>query len=383
MSYKAFEFSLKTAYVFAENPVEALKEQLLKHQPKKPFVLCLDFMTHIPTEAFEGTNIPYVMRTDVISNPTDVYVNSCAAEATAAGCDFVIGIGGGSVIDSCKSVAMLIANPTEGGIWDYVSFTKQPEKPALPIGLVVTIPSTGSESNPSAVISNDSIQEKLIYTEDSMRPTFSITSPSLTYSLPAYPAACGICDILSHLLEQYLHNDTHVDVSDNMLLGVMKAVVQWGPEAMKDPKNFDAKANLLWASYLAMSRVLSSGHDENWISHMVEHGISAMFNLAHGAGMTIVMPAYVDLVTPTDVSGRIARLSAEVFGQPGVPAGQLMREFFTSLGMPVTLPQANIQLTDEQLKACAEKALPWGPTDIAGYESFTVEACMKLLESVR
>ncbi len=383
MSYKAFEFSLKTAYVFAENPVEALKEQLLKHQPKKPFVLCLDFMTHIPTQAFEEANIPYVMRTDVISNPTDVYVNSCAADAVAAGCDFVIGIGGGSVIDSCKSVAMLAANPTEGGIWDYVSFTKQPEKPALPVGLVVTIPSTGSESNPSAVISNDSIQEKLIYTEESMRPTFSITSPSLTYSLPAYPAACGVADILSHLLEQYLHNDTHVDVSDNMLIGVMKAVVKWGPESMKDPKNFDAKANLLWASYLAMSQVLSKGHDENWISHMVEHGISAMFNLAHGAGMTIVMPAYVDLITPTDVSGRIARLSAEVFGQPGVPAGQLMREFFTGLGLPVTLPQANIQLTDEQLKACAEKALPWGPTDIAGYESFTVEACMKLLESVR
>ena len=383
MSYKAFEFSLKTEYVFAENPVEALKTQLEKHQPKKPFVLCLDFMTHIPTQAFEGTGIPYVLRTDVISNPTDVYVNSCAAEATAAGCDFVIGIGGGSVIDSSKTVAMLIANPTEGGIWDYVSFTKQPENPALPVGLVVTIPSTGSESNPSAVISNDSIQEKLIYTEDSMRPRFSITSPSLTYSLPAYPAACGVADILSHLLEEYLHNDTHVDVSDNMLLGVMKAVVKWGPVAMEDPKNFDAKANLLWASYLAMSQVMSKGHDENWISHMVEHGISAMFNLAHGAGMTIVMPAYVDLITPTDVSGRIARLSAEVFGQPGVPAGQLMREFFTGLGLPVTLPQANIQLTDEQLKACAEKALPWGPTDIAGYESFTVEACMKLLESVR
>ena len=383
MSYKAFEFSLKTEYVFAENPVEALKTQLEKHQPKKPFVLCLDFMTHIPTQAFEGTNIPYVLRTDVISNPTDVYVNSCAAEATAAGCDFVIGIGGGSVIDSSKTVAMLIANPTEGGIWDYVSFTKQPENPALPVGLVVTIPSTGSESNPSAVISNDSIQEKLIYTEDSMRPRFSITSPSLTYSLPAYPAACGVADILSHLLEEYLHNDTNVDVSDNMLLGVMKAVVKWGPVAMEDPKNFDAKANLLWASYLAMSQVMSKGHDENWISHMVEHGISAMFNLAHGAGMTIVMPAYVDLITPTDVSGRIARLSAEVFGQPGVPAGQLMREFFTGLGLPVTLPQANIQLTDEQLKACAEKALPWGPTDIAGYESFTVEACMKLLESVR
>ena len=383
MSYKSFEFSLKTDYVFAEDAVEALKTQLEKHQPKKPFVLCLDFMTHIPTQALSDLGMPYVMRTDVISNPTDVYVNSCAAEAAAAGCDFVIGIGGGSVIDSSKTVAMLIANPTEGGIWDYVSFAKQPENPALPVGLVVTIPSTGSESNPSAVISNDSIQEKLIYTEASMRPRFSITCPALTYSLPAYPAAAGICDILSHLLEQYLHNDTHVDVSDNMLVGVMKAVVKWGPVAMENPKSFEAKSNLLWASYLAMSQVMSVGHDENWISHMVEHGISAMFNLAHGAGMTIVMPAYVDMVTPTDVSGRIARLSAEVFGQPGVPAGQLMREFFTSLGMPVTLSQAKITLTEEQVKECAEKALPWGPTEITGYEPFTVEACMKLLESVR
>ena len=383
MSYKSFEFSLKTDYVFADDAVVALKTQLEKHQPKKPFVLCLDFMTHIPTQALSDLGMPYVMRTDVISNPTDVYVNSCAAEAAAAGCDFVIGIGGGSVIDSCKTVAMLIANPTDGGIWDYVSFSKQPENPALPVGLVVTIPSTGSESNPSAVISNDSIQEKLIYTEASMRPRFSITCPALTYSLPAYPAAAGICDILSHLLEQYLHNDTHVDVSDNMLVGVMKAVVKWGPVAMENPKSFEAKSNLLWASYLAMSQVMSVGHDENWISHMVEHGISAMFNLAHGAGMTIVMPAYVDMVTPTDVSGRIARLSAEVFGQPGVPAGQLMREFFTSLGMPVTLSQAKITLTEEQVKECAEKALPWGPTEITGYEPFTVEACMKLLESVR
>ena len=383
MSYKAFEFSLKTEYVFAENAVEALKTQLQKHQPKKPFVLTLDFMTHIPTKALEELQIPYVMRTDVISNPTDVYVNSCAAQAAAEGCDFVIGVGGGSVIDSCKTVAMLIANPTEGGIWDYVSFSRQPQNPALPVGLVVTIPSTGSESNPSAVISNDSVQEKLIYTEETMRPRFSITSPALTYSLPAYPAGAGIADILSHLLEQYLHNDTHVDVSDNMLLGVMKAVVQWGPVAMAEPANFDAKANLLWASYLAMSRVLSMGHDENWISHNVEHGISAMFNLAHGAGMTIVMPAYVDLVAPTDVSGRLARLSAEVFGQPGRSAGDCLREFFTALGMPVTLSQAKIVLTEEQARACAEKALPWGPVEISGYETFTAESCLKLLEMVK
>ena len=383
MSYKAFEFSLKTEYVFAEHAADALKNQLERRNPGKVMLLALPFMAHIPTQVLEALGIPYVIRTDVISNPTDVFVNDCAAQAAAEGCDFVLGIGGGSVIDSCKAVALLIANPTEGGIWDYVSFAKEPENPALPIGLVVTIPSTGSESNPSAVISNDAIQEKLIYTQDSLRPAFSITSPELTYSLPAYPAGSGIADILSHLLEQYLHNDTHVDVSDNMLLGVMKAVVQWGPVAMEKPDCYDAKANLLWASYLAMSRVLSSGHDENWICHMVEHGLSAMFPLAHGAGMTIVMPAYVDMVTPTDVSGRIARLSAEVFGEPGVPAGELMRRFFVKLGMPVKLSQAGITLTPEQEQACAEKALPWGPTDIVGYESFTQESVRKLLAAVR
>jgi alcohol dehydrogenase YqhD (iron-dependent ADH family) len=383
MSYKAFEFSLKTEYVFAESAAEALKTQMERRKPSKVMLLALPFMAHIPTQVLEELGIPYVIRTDVISNPTDVFVNSCAAEGSAAGCDFVLGIGGGSVIDSCKAVALLMANPTEGGVWDYVSFAKQPENPALPIGLIVTIPSTGSESNPSAVISNDSIQEKLIYTQDSLRPAFSITSPELTYSLPAYPAGAGIADILSHLLEQYLHNDTHVDVSDNMLVGVMKAVVQWGPVAMEKPDSYDAKANLLWASYLAMSRVLSSGHDENWLCHMVEHGLSAMFPLAHGAGMTIVMPAYVDMVTPTDVSGRVARLSADVFGEPGVPAGELMRNFFTKLGMPVTLSQAGITLTEEQAQACAEKSLPWGPTDISGYETFTQESVLKLLAAVR
>ena len=383
MSYKAFEFSLKTEYVFAEHAADALKTQLQKHKPAKPFVLALDFMCHIAKQALEELEIPYVLRTDCISNPTDVFVNSCAAQASAEGCDFVIGIGGGSVIDSCKTVALMIANPSEGGIWDYVSFAKEPQNPALPIGLVVTIPSTGSESNPSAVISNDSVQEKLIYTQDSLRPTFSITSPELTYSLPKYPAGAGIADILSHLLEQYLHNDTHVDVSDNMLVGVMNAVVKWGPIAMEKPDSYDAKANLLWASYLAMSRVMSSGHDENWICHMVEHGLSAMFNIAHGAGMTIVMPAYVDMVTPTDRSGRIARLSGEVFGQPGRPAGELMREFFTSLGMPVTLSQAKIELTEQQAKDIAEKSLPWGPTEIDGYEPFTQESVLKLLEMVR
>ena len=383
MSYLPFEFSQKTDYVFTQDAAEALKAQLERYKPAKLLVIASDRAFKIVSAVLEEMGQAFIRRNDCMPNPTDEFVNSCAAQAQAEGCDFLLGVGGGSVIDASKAIAMLAANPNEGGIWDYVTFTKMPEKPALPLGLVVTIPSTGSESNPSAVISNNKVGEKLIYTEETMRPVFSITSPALTYSLPAYPSATGIADILSHLLEQYLHGDEHVDVSDNMLLGVMAAVVKWAPVSMEQPDNYDAKANLLWASYLAMSRVLGAGHSENWISHMVEHAISAKFDLAHGAGMSIVMPTYISMVEQDDKSGRMDRLSAEVFGRPGTPASQAMRDFLTGLGLPVTLAQANITLTEEGLKDCAVKAMPWGPMEVNGYAPFGPDEAAKLFELAR
>ena len=383
MSYQPFQFSQKTNYIFTHDAAGALTEQLQAYAPGKLFVLASEKRFEIVSAALKELGQPYVLRTGCMSNPTADFVNDCAAQVQKEGCDFLLGVGGGSVIDAAKAIAILAANPTEGGVWDYVSFAKMPENPALPLGLVVTIPSTGSESNPSAVISNPESGEKLIYTEPTLRPRFSITSPELTYSLPAYPAGAGIADILSHLLEQYLHNDAHVDVSDNMLLGVMKAVVKWAPVAMETPDNYDAKANLLWASYLAMSQVLGVGHAENWISHMVEHAISAKFDLAHGAGMSIVMPAYVSMIAEGDTSGRLARLSAEVFGEPDRPAAELLREFFASLGMPVTLSQAGITLSAEDLEECAAKAMPWGAMEVEGYAPFGPESAKRLFELAR
>ncbi|MBQ2996014.1 MAG: iron-containing alcohol dehydrogenase [Oscillibacter sp.] len=383
MSYQPFQFSQKTDYIFTGDVCEALKQQLELYKPAKLFVLASEKRFQLVSAALEALGQPYVLRTGCMSNPTAEFVNESAAILTAEGCDFLLGVGGGSVIDATKAIAILAANPTDGGVWDYVSFAKMPEKAALPLGLVVTIPSTGSESNPSAVISNPTSGEKLIYTESSLRPRFSITAPQLTYTLPAKPAGEGIADILSHLLEQYLHNDTNVDVSDNMLLGVMKAVVKWGPVAMAEPGNYDAKANLLWASYLAMSQVLSAGHAENWISHMVEHAISAKFDLAHGAGMSIVIPAYVSMVADTDASGRLARLSAEVFGAPDRSAAELLREFFASLGMPVTLSQAGIILTEEDAEECAAKAMPWGAMTVEGYAPFDAESAKMLFTIAR
>ena len=383
MSYRAFTFSAKTEYIFTQDISQALEKQLKRIAPVKLFVLASAARFHIVEDVLERLHLPYVLRSDGMPDPTSDFVDSCAAQIRETHCTFLLSVGGGSTIDAAKAAALLAANPTDGGIWDYIGSSKEPRNAALPVGVIVTIPSTGSESNPSAVISNPRTQEKRIYTQASLQPIFSITSPELTYTLPAYYAAAGIADILSHLLEQYLHNDSHVEVSDNMLLGVMKAVIQWGPISIEQPENYDAKANLLWAGYLAMSQVLGAGHDQNWISHMVEHALSAQFALSHGAGMSIVIPAYVEMIEGCDLSGRLARLTKEAFDLPEQSAAVLLRAFFASLGLPATLSQAGIVLTAEDAKICASKSLPWGPMKVAGYGAFTEAHVLALLEKVR
>lgn len=383
MPYKPFAFSLCTEYVFADAAPRALGEKLRAVGAKKPMVLASPRAFALLAPALEDLALPFVHRADGTSDPTAAFVDSCAAQAAAEGCDFLLAAGGGSAIDAAKAVAMAAANPSPGGIWDFITFAAEPRRPALPVGLLVTIPSTGSESNPSAVIRNEHTGEKLIYTHESLRPVFSVTAPDLTYSLPSAPAAAGIADILSHLLEQYLHNDTAVDVSDNMLLGVMRAVVKWGPVAMRQPEHYDARANLLWASYLAMSRVMSVGHEENWTSHMVEHALSGRFPLPHGAGMAIVLPAYVRMIAPFDRCGRLERLSGEVFSAPGRPAHELLRDFFSALGLPASLSAAGITLTQEERRACVGCALPWGPIQVEGYPPFDGESVLALLESIQ
>ena len=383
MPYRGFEFSCKTQFIFTEDAEQALKKQLLCLKPHKLFVVASQSRFRLISGVLKELGCPYVLQTGCMPNPTSEFVDACAGRIAAECCDFVLGVGGGSVIDAVKAAALLAANPSSGGIWDYVSLQRTPSEPALPIGLVVTVPSTGSESNPSAVITSLQTKEKLIYTHDSLYPVFSISSPQLTYTLPKETAASGVADILSHLLEQYLHGDTGVEVSDNMLLGVMKAVVQWGPVSLAHPDCYDAKANLLWASYLAMSRVLAVGHSENWISHMVEHALSARFALAHGTGMALLMPAYMDMIAGTDNCERLTRLSSQVFGQENVPAAQLLRTFFSALDLPSSLSGAGIFLSDAELEACARSALPFGPIEVEGLPEFSVEQARELLHRVR
>lgn len=389
MSYSDFYFSQKTELIFGDHILENLVKKVEQFKVKKLFILTGDIVLPIVEEIVQelsNKKIDYLLRSNCTPNPRDIFVNLCAKEVLESHCDFILGIGGGSVIDASKATALLATNDIEKGIWPYITYQEIARSEAMPLGLIVTIPSTGSESNASCVINNDSTKEKLIYTNDMIRPRFSMVNPKLTYTLNAWFTSCGVTDIFSHLIEQYLHNDQHTEVSDNMTLGVMKAVVKWGKISIIEPCNYDARANLMWASFIAMNRILAVGHSENWISHFIEHALSAQYNVQHGAGMAIVLPRYLDSIACFDNNHRLITLGQVVFqlenNDTDVSIKEI-RKFFQELGMPLQLSDMNITMNVDDIATLAQKALPYGDVLISGYPAFTQMDAENLIRKMK
>ena len=265
--------------------------------------------------------------------------------------DFLIAIGGGSVIDTCKAIAMGV--PYEGDFWDFFS-GKNPEK-ALPIGVVLTIAGTGSEGSPDAIITNEETLEKNAAGADCLRATFSIMDPELTESLPPYQTACGVTDIISHAFERYFTNTPGVETTDRLLEGVVLAMLHEGLTVMKDPHNYDARANIMWGGMVAHNDVMGVGRQQDWNSHHLEHVLSAMYDCAHGAGMAVIMPAWMDYCIEHHDPSRFAQMAVRIFGcqmdwddpkrtaHEGVEA---FRTWLRKMGMPLTFEEIGAKAED-------------------------------------
>ena len=381
MPYQPFTFVFPTRIVFGPGESGRCAELAAELKPEKVFV-CTYADVRLPVldqllTGLDQRGVPYYLHAACTANPRAEQIDEAAAIFLREGCDLVVGIGGGSVIDTCKGVALLAKNPCPEGVWAYVSGEKTAENGAYPIGLVVTIASTGSESNESFVVTDRLGEQKMICNHPSVRPTFSICDPTLTLTLPKRQTALGAADIFSHVLEQYLHRDAAVDVSDNMSLGILEAVYQWGPVACETPGDLNARSNLMWASILAMSRVLGVGHEENWLCHMLEHAVSAKYNIAHGAGMTAILPAYLRFIAPQDDAGKLDALK-KLFGAEDAAAG--LEAFFRRLGLPVNLTEAlGFTPDDGIIRELAQNALPWGDMAAGGYAPFTLEDAITVL----
>ncbi|MDR1251025.1 MAG: iron-containing alcohol dehydrogenase [Treponema sp.] len=279
--------------------------------------------------------------------------------------EFILAVGGGSVIDSSKAIAMGAAN--EGDVWDFYDRKKNAEK-ALPVAAIVTIPAAGSESSISSVITDERGPWKRGVNFECTRPIFSILNPELTYTLPPYQSACGIVDMLAHIMERYFTKEPHVELTDELCEGAMRAIIRNARTIFTGgEKNYDARAEIMWAGALAHNNLLSTGRVSDWASHGMEHELSALFDIAHGAGLSIVFPAWIRYNIKEDTP-RFARFAAKVWGvdgafynfeQAALEGVFRMENFFRSIGLPIKF--ADAKLDPGKISEMAQRAVTFGP----------------------
>ena len=274
-------------------------------------------------------------------NPRSGLVYEGIALCRKENVDFVLAVGGGSTIDSAKAIAA--GAVYDGDFWDF--YCGKPVEKALPVGTVLTIAAAGSEGSPDSVITKEEGMLKRGASGEALRPVFSILNPALTQTLPAYQTACGVTDIMAHLFERYFTNTKDVEVTDRVIEGLLMTMIHEAPKVIKNPDDYQARANIMWAGMLAHNNCCGVGRDQDWASHCIEHELSALYDCAHGAGLAVIFPAWMQYNMNHDVM-RFAQLASRVWGcpmdfeHPEITAQQgiqALRQFLRSIGMPLTL----------------------------------------------
>ena len=264
--------------------------------------------------------------------------------------DFVLAVGGGSAIDSAKAIAA--GAIYDGDFWDY--YQGKPVEAALPIGTVLTIAAAGSEGSPDSVITKEEGMLKRGASGEGFRPKFSILNPELTQTLSPYQTACGITDIMAHLLERYFTNTKDVEVTDRMIEGLLLTMVNETPKVIANPNDYQARANIMWAGMIAHNNCCGVGRTQDWASHEIEHELSAVYDCAHGAGLAVVFPAWMTYNMGHDVT-RFAQLASRVWGceidfyhpERTAKAGiEAFRSFLKSIGMPTNFAELGAKEED-------------------------------------
>ena len=297
--------------------------------------------------SLDAQGVQHVELGGVRPNPEITLVREGVALCKQHGIDWVLAVGGGSVIDSAKAIA--VGAHYDGDVWDFFE-TKRQTDDVLPIAVVLTIPAAGSEASKNTVVSNDALQMKSGYPNNAQRPKLAFMNPELTFTLPPYQTAAGLTDMFCHLLERFFDDVGAVPVTDNLCLSLMRTVRAEAPRVLAEPDNYDARANVMWAGMLCHQGLAGVGRHEDWATHGLEHELSALYpEITHGAGLAVMFPAWMEHVRGEN-PGRFAHYGREVFGL--APAGDAdadalsaideTRAFFASLGMPTTLAELGV-----------------------------------------
>lgn len=383
-----FTFHIPTDIRFGKNQIECLPEELIKYGNKILLVYgggsikktgLYDKVKQLLKD-FEIYELP-----GIEPNPKLSSVRKGVQLCKEHDIDIVLAVGGGSCIDASKHIAC--GAYYEGDPWDLMLDRNKMTK-ALPIAVVLTICATGSEMNSGAVISNEETNEKLEINGPILYPTLSICDPTYLYTLPNNQTAAGTVDIMSHVLEQYFQPNDGAYLTDRLSESVLKTCIEFGPVAMSEPDNYEARSNLMWASTVALNHLLTVGKGGAWSVHPMEHELSAFYDITHGVGLAILTPAWMRYVLCDNTVNRFAMYAENVWNvkcsdiYEAARAGiEKTAEFFQALGMPSKLSEVGIG--EEKFRLMAEEAVRTSGISSRSYYHLNADDIVKIFESVR
>ncbi len=366
-----FIYNLPTQIYFGKDQQNELKNILPKHATK---VLLhygggsikkqgiYDFVVNTLNEI----KMPFVELGGVVPNPRLDMVYEGIELCKKENVDFILAVGGGSVIDSAKGIVGGLA--VDYDIWK--TYTGEIELPAdynpIGIGVILTIPAAGSECSTGSVITNEKEQLKLSFGHPNNRPKFAILNPEYTYSLPTHQTANGVSDIIAHMFERYFTNTRQVDVTDRLLEAAITTTMRFAKPVIDNPTNYDYRAEIMWSGCIAHNNMLGVGREQDWASHGIEHELSAIYDIAHGAGLSIVFPAWMKYVYKHDLD-RFVQFATRIMGVEFsadnkelcvLQAIEKLEDFYKSIGLPTRLSDVGIDAS--RLEEMANKCAPRG-----------------------
>ena len=373
---KDFVFNVDTKIIFGENQLSELGKEIKKYGKK--VLLCYgggsikkNGIYDDITGELKKDGIEYVELSGIEPNPRVDSAREGLKIARENKVDFILAVGGGSVVDLAKLISgayYLDVDP-----WQVVLDSSKIEK-ALPIGVVLTIAATGTEMDPFSVITNLETKEKLSFASDLVLPVFSFMNPKYTFTVPEKHTVAGVCDIMSHTMENYFSLGDGCYFQNKLSEGLLKTCIKYGPILKKDPKNYEARANIMWASTWAINGLLDSGKSTSWSVHPMEHELSAFFDITHGTGLAILTPRWLEHCLDEERQETIGNFARNVFdvkeeddpkaAKEGI---KKLYEFFENLGVPMSLRQVGIE--EDKLKEMADLAVEHAGGKIKGFKT--------------
>ncbi len=361
-----FKYFTPTKVVFGKNTEKKVAELIKEFGGRKVLihygggsVIRSGLMKRV-TDKLDEAGIKYVMLGGAVPNPHLSLVYQGIELCKKEGVDFLLAVGGGSAIDSAKAIGYGLKN--EGDVWDFYDY-KRTAKASMPLGVILTLAATGSEMSDSSVITKEEGLVKRGYSSDFGRPKFAILNPELTMTLPDYQTACGCTDIMMHTMERYFTNGGNMEITDSMAEALLRTVKENALILAKDPKNYDARAEVMWAGSLSHNGLTGCGNDGgDWMTHKLEHELGGLYDVAHGAGLAAIWGSWARYVYKNCLP-RFKRYALNVMGvenkgsdeEIALKGIEAMEAFYREIKMPTNLRELGVKASDDDLKLMAHK----------------------------